>query len=167
MGTEYTRSEINAAATEALKLASQHKTLGKDKYPHAYNDYERFNFSHGTTKANSCYTSNTTNLHQAQKPYLEFPILSDGQVYNGGQPDTDRVVIGSISEDFESAVYCAVITHKGEKNNQFQMCKDDTMNVRGSGDEPGQGAAGDEQEGSGKEKHHHRHGKKLIDRIDL
>lgn len=111
------------------------------------------------------------NPTSAQKPYLEFPILSNGKVYDGGQPDTDRVVIGSISEDYESAVYCGVITHKGEKNNQFQMCKDDTMNVRGNGDEPGQGGEGDEDDAGkgegGKKKRHHHRGRKLLERIDL
>lgn len=49
--------------------------------PHAYNDYEKFNFSH------------------AKKPYLEFPVLSNGE-YEGGSPGADRVVIGSIAEDY-------------------------------------------------------------------
>ena len=74
--TTYDKDAINAACTEALQLASEKRTLGRDKYPHVYNDYEKFNFSH------------------AQKPYLEFPIVSDGS-YEGGSPGADRVVSGS------------------------------------------------------------------------
>ena len=35
--TEYNKAQINSACTQALNLASQRKTLGRDKYPHAYN----------------------------------------------------------------------------------------------------------------------------------
>lgn len=112
---------------------------GKDKYPHAYNDYEHFNFPHGSA------------------PYLEFPVERGGKTYDGGSPGADRIVIGSIAEDFASAVYCAVITHDGEKKNGFAECADDTMNPRGKGNyEP------TEQKG-----HHHHHHRKLVKRIDL
>ncbi|KAF2085507.1 Ribonuclease/ribotoxin, partial [Saccharata proteae CBS 121410] len=104
---------------------------GKDKYPHAYNDYEHFSFAH------------------AQKPYLEFPVMQ-GKTYDGGSPGADRIVIGSIAEDYSSAVYCATITHDDSKNNGFTECKDDTMNTRGKGDI----AKG-------------REGRKLIDKIEL
>ncbi|KZV81253.1 Ribonuclease/ribotoxin, partial [Exidia glandulosa HHB12029] len=102
-GTEYTRADIAAAAKKALELASEGKTLGRDKYPHAYHDYEHFSFSH------------------AQAPYLEFPVLH-GEVYTGEAPGADRIVLGSIAEDFQSAVYCAVITHDGQKKNNFAEC---------------------------------------------
>ena len=68
-----------------------------------------------------------------QKPYLEFPILS-GDVYDGSSPGADRVVIGSIAEDYSSAAYCAVITHDGERRNGFAECADDTLNMRGKGE---------------------------------
>jgi len=71
--TTYDRDAINTACTEALKLASEKKTLGRDKYPHVYNDYEKFQFDH------------------AQKPYLEFPVLTNG-AYDGESPGADRVV---------------------------------------------------------------------------
>ncbi|MCJ1354340.1 MAG: hypothetical protein MMC33_004328 [Icmadophila ericetorum] len=102
--TDYTSDAINAAAQEALQLASQGQTLGRDRYPHVYNDYEHFQFSH------------------AQKPYLEFPVIADGSVYDGESPGADRVVIGSIAEDYSNAVYCAVITHDGERKNGFAEC---------------------------------------------
>lgn len=53
-----------------------------------------------------------------------------------------------------SAVYCAVITHDGQKKNGFAECADDTMNPRGKGN----------YEGHEKKGHHHR---KLVQRIDL
>lgn len=55
--------------------------------PHAYNDYEKFNFSH------------------ASKPYLEFPVESSGE-YEGGSPGADRIVIGSIAEDYSGLYSC-------------------------------------------------------------
>lgn len=66
---------------------------------------EHFNFAHG------------------EAPYLEFPVLQNGTVYDGGRPGADRIVIGSIAEDYSSAVYCACITHDGQKKNGFAECK--------------------------------------------
>lgn len=152
-GTEYTRADIAAAAERALSLAKEGKTLGahaltfleliangsagKDKYPHAYHDYEHFSFAH------------------AQAPYLEFPVLR-GKTYTGEAPGADRVVLGSIAEDFQSAVYCAVITHDGQRKNNFAECKDDTMNVRGKGGEV-------HGHGHG----HEHHVRKLVQHIEL
>lgn len=62
---------------------------GRDKYPHVYNDYEHFNFAH------------------AAKPYLEFPVTTNGSAYDGASPGADRIVIGSIASDYSSAVFCA------------------------------------------------------------
>lgn len=70
-------------------------------------------------------------------------------------------MIGSISEDFSSAVYCAVITHDGQRRNGFAECSDDTMNVRGKGLYKGVGTAG------GVADKGERIGRKLIKRIDL
>lgn len=44
-----------------------------------------------------------------------------------------RQVIGSISTDYQSAVYCATITHDGSTKNGFTECQDDTVNTDGSG----------------------------------
>ena len=84
---------------------------------------------------------------------MEFPILA-ASVYDGSSPGPDRVVIGSIASDYSSAVYCAVITHDGQRKNGFAECSDDTMNPRGKGNYKGL-----EQKG-----HHHR---KLLDKIEL
>lgn len=94
-------------------------------------------------------------------PYLEFPIFQNGKIYDGGSPGPDRVVIGSISEDFSSAVYCAVITHDGQRRNGFAECSDDTMNVRGKGTFKGVETTGGMGEKGG------RVGRKLIQRIVL
>ncbi|KAE9367606.1 Ribonuclease/ribotoxin [Stipitochalara longipes BDJ] len=130
--TEYDREAINAACTQALSLASQGKTIGRDSYPHVYNDYEKFSFQY------------------AKKPYLEFPILGSGAFDDNESPGADRVIIGSIATDYSSAVFCAVITHDGSTKNGFTECKDDTVNTdgkgtwdtektRGRGKEPGPG----------------------------
>ncbi|KAI9835761.1 MAG: hypothetical protein M1819_001940 [Sarea resinae] len=138
-GTDYTKTDIQNAASKALQLASQGQTIGRDRYPHAYNDYEHFSFTH------------------AQAPYLEFPILQNGAIYDGSSPGADRVVIGSIAADYQSAVYCAVITHDGQQKNGFAECADDSMNVRGKGTYGGKAAKGG---------HHHGH-RELLKRIDL
>ena len=94
-----------------------------------------------------------SNVFEFQAPYLEFPILSGGEVYTGSSPGADRVVIGSIAEDYSSATYCAVITHDGQKKNGFAECKDDTLNVRGKGNDVAHHG-------------HHQH-RKLLQKIEL
>jgi len=49
----------------------------------------------------------------------------------------------------------------GESNNAFQMCRDDSMNLRGSGEEVGQ------DQKHGPEHRHRKHGRELLDRIDM
>jgi hypothetical protein len=156
--TEYDRATINAACTQALNLASQGQTLGRDKYPHVYNgncslvpinlvksdplqDYEKFQFEH------------------AQKPYLEFPILESGAYTDNESPGADRVIIGSISTDYSSAIFCAVITHDGSTKNGFTECKDDTVNTDGKGTWDTE-----KTQGRGREP---GPGRDLLDRIDL
>ncbi|KAF7305357.1 hypothetical protein HMN09_00787700 [Mycena chlorophos] len=113
----YDEADIQNACDEALALASEGKTVGEDRYPHVYNDYEKFNFGH------------------AQKPFFEFPIMPNGSVYAGqSSPGADRVVFGSIAADYSSAIFCAVITHTGAKKyDGFVECKDDTVNTHGDG----------------------------------
>lgn len=103
-GTTYSQSDIDNAATAALYYYANGETIGKDKYPHQYNDYEGFEF-------------------ECSAPYLEFPI-EQGGTYSGGSPGANRVVIGTVSSDDSSAQYCAVITHDGESNNNFAECSD-------------------------------------------
>lgn len=84
---------------------------------------------------------------------MEFPIIA-GSVYDGSSPGADRVVIGSIAADYSSAVYCAVITHDGQRKNGFAECSDDSMNPRGKGN----------YEGQAKKGHQHR---KLLEKIEM
>ena len=84
---------------------------------------------------------------------MEFPILA-GSVYDGSSPGADRVVIGSIAADYSSAVYCAVITHDGQRRNGFAECADDSMNLRGKGDFKAHGNKG-------------QHDRKLLEKIEL
>lgn len=139
--TTYDREAINKACTQALTLASEGRTLGRDSYPHAYNDYEHFYFAH------------------AQKPYLEFPILESGTYSGEESPGADRVVIGSIAEDFQSAVFCAVLTHDGSTKNGFTECKDDTVNTDGKGTYDARGGWG-----RGREE---EPGRRLVEKIEL
>jgi hypothetical protein len=104
-------------------------------------DYEHFSFTH------------------AQKPYLEFPILESGAFSGDESPGADRVVIGSIATDYQSAVFCAVITHDGSKKNGFTECQDDTVNTSGKGQYEGRRG-----HGRGREE---EHGRRLVEKIDL
>ncbi|CUA72988.1 hypothetical protein RSOLAG22IIIB_05120 [Rhizoctonia solani] len=52
-------------------------------------------------------------------PYYEFPLFRS-QVYTGGDPSYNRVVIGSVSGS--NAAFCDVITHYGASGNNFLQC---------------------------------------------
>ncbi|KAL1633576.1 hypothetical protein SLS58_011028 [Diplodia intermedia] len=125
-GVDYSKADIENAASLALELAKKGRTIGNDKYPHIHNNRDRFDFPH------------------ASLPYLEFPLLQKGKTYDGRSPGAERVVIGSVADDFGSAVYCACVTRSGEGEEDqggvvFAACKDDSVNPRGKGMLPTEG----------------------------
>lgn len=62
--TYYSANAVNQAAQKACSYYQAGSAPGG--YPHTYNNYEGFSFS-------------------VSGPYLEFPMLSSGSVYTGGQ----------------------------------------------------------------------------------
>lgn len=67
------------------------------RYPHQYKDYEGFNFP-------------------VSGPYYEFPIMSSGEVYDGGSPGADRVIFNDNDQ------LAGVITHSGSSGDGFSQC---------------------------------------------
>ena len=67
-------------------------------------------------------------------------------------------VIGSIASDYQSAVFCAVLTHDKSSKNGFTECQDDTVNTGGKG------TFYKKLEGRGREPAKGRH---LLERIDM
>jgi hypothetical protein len=96
----YWQSDIDDAVSKGYSLYQSGKTLGSDKYPHEYNDYEGFDFP-------------------VSGPWYEFPILSSFQVYSGGSPGPDRVIFN------EDGDYAGVITHTGASGDDFVACVGD------------------------------------------
>lgn len=95
--TCYYQTTIDAAVAKGYSLFQSGKTLGSDKYPHEYNDYEGFDFS-------------------VEGPWYEFPILNTFKVYAGGSPGADRVIFN------EDGDYAGVITHNGASGDDFVAC---------------------------------------------
>ncbi|RAK72323.1 extracellular guanyl-specific ribonuclease RntA [Aspergillus fijiensis CBS 313.89] len=92
----YTSSAVSAAQAEGYSLYKSGETL--NDYPHVYHDYEGFDFSVSGT-------------------YYEFPILSDGDVYDGGSPGADRVIFNTADK------LAGVITHTGASSSSgFVEC---------------------------------------------
>ncbi|RBQ65747.1 hypothetical protein FVER14953_12295 [Fusarium verticillioides] len=94
--TNYSASQVRAAANAACQYYQNDDTAGSSTYPHTYNNYEGFDFP-------------------VDGPYQEFPIKSGG-VYTGGSPGADRVVINTNCE------YAGAITHTGASGNNFVGC---------------------------------------------
>ncbi|KAJ5691872.1 ribonuclease-domain-containing protein [Penicillium macrosclerotiorum] len=92
----YTSSAVSAAQAAGYELYEEGKT--DSSYPHVYHNYEGFDFSVSGT-------------------YYEFPILSDGDVYDGGSPGADRVIFNTADE------LAGVITHTGASSDDgFVSC---------------------------------------------
>lgn len=64
---EYTRDQVQAAADAACEHFENDTTAGRSNYPHTYRNFEDFEFD------------------GIDGPYQEFPILSSGRVYTGGE----------------------------------------------------------------------------------
>jgi len=95
---KYSVSQLTSAVQAGCNYSQQKKTVGSDKYPHTYNDYEGFGFG-GVTG-----------------PYLEFPILESGS-YKGGSPGADRVIFTK-----SGCQYVGTITHTGASGDDFIGC---------------------------------------------
>ncbi|KAJ6111428.1 Guanyl-specific ribonuclease Pb1 [Penicillium sp. IBT 18751x] len=91
----YTSKAVAAALSAGYGLEAQGEE--DDSYPHVYHNYEGFDFPVSGT-------------------YYEFPILSDGEVYDGGSPGADRVIFNDNDE------LAGVITHTGASGDDFVSC---------------------------------------------
>ena len=91
----YSSSAVSAAQQAGYSLYSEGEEASS--YPHVYHDYEGFSFPVSGT-------------------YYEFPILSDGEIYDGGSPGADRVIFNENDE------LAGVITHTGASGDDFVSC---------------------------------------------
>ncbi|PHH79288.1 hypothetical protein CDD82_2502 [Ophiocordyceps australis] len=96
--THYSAKYIGQAAQTACQLVQQGEHAGSSTYPHRYNNYEGFEFE------------------GLPGPFYEFPILASGEVYAGGRPGPDRIVID------ETCREAGEITHTGAGGNSFIGC---------------------------------------------
>ncbi|KAH0600771.1 hypothetical protein MHUMG1_01770 [Metarhizium humberi] len=96
-GTVYSSKKLTTATGEACSLLKQGRSVGRNKYPHEYRNLEKIKLT-------------------GSGPYYEFPISANGEVYDGGSPGPDRVII---TKDCKQA---GVITHKGASGNSFVTC---------------------------------------------
>ena len=62
--TPFNKQQIRKAVNKGVQLRNQGKQVGKNKYPHRFNNREGFEFP-------------------VEGPYQEFPILQDGEIYDG------------------------------------------------------------------------------------
>ncbi|BDD63937.1 hypothetical protein MAP00_008792 [Monascus purpureus] len=93
----YTSSAVSAAQEQGYNYYSEGEQVGRDNYPHKYNDYEGFDFP-------------------VSAPYYEFPIMRNGDLYDGGSPGADRVIFNENDE------LAGVITHSGADGDSFVSC---------------------------------------------
>ncbi|KAG5986030.1 hypothetical protein E4U43_005726 [Claviceps pusilla] len=96
---QYSAAAVSAAVDAACPRVKKSTTVGDNSYPHRYNNYEKFS------------------LKGLSGPFYEFPIMSNGQVYYGGNPGPDRVIL---TKDCTTA---GVLTHQGAANNAFLECR--------------------------------------------
>ncbi|KAF3313513.1 hypothetical protein TWF173_006017 [Orbilia oligospora] len=109
-GQEWKMDQVQSASDESFDHIKAGTTVGKNDYPHKFNNREGFEFSKDCTH-----------------PLYEFPIVSGGD-YEGGPPKTDRVVIGAVKGD--TAYFCGAITHTGAVGNNFKECRDQGNKTR-------------------------------------
>ncbi|KAK4949823.1 hypothetical protein LTR10_011665 [Elasticomyces elasticus] len=95
--TCYWQSDIDAALQQGFSFYQQGTTVGKDEYPHEFDDREGFDIT-------------------VWGPWYEFPILNSYEVYTGGSPGADRVVFT------RDGTLALVVTHTGATDDNFVEC---------------------------------------------
>ncbi|KAI5863338.1 Ribonuclease/ribotoxin [Durotheca rogersii] len=111
----YTAGNVRDAGDQAGKLQTRRKQVGKNKYPHVFNNRgnEIKNFD-----------------RKCRGPLYEFPILQNKKVYLGTNPDDpgpDRVVVNVSAMNKKTGkvtvTFCGLMTHTGAKNrSSFTTC---------------------------------------------
>ncbi|KAG6000515.1 hypothetical protein E4U21_005397 [Claviceps maximensis] len=96
---QYSSAAVDAAINAACPRVKKGTAVGNNMYPHQYKNFEKFGFK------------------GLSGPFFEFPLMANGQVYDGGNPGPDRVIL---TKDCTKA---GVITHQGASNNAFVECK--------------------------------------------
>jgi len=91
----YTAAQVSAASQKAYSYYQSGSAPGS--YPHTYHNYEGFTFP-------------------VAGPYQEFPILASHELYTGGSPGADRVIINT------SGQQAGAITHTGASGDNFVGC---------------------------------------------
>ncbi|RJE26735.1 guanyl-specific ribonuclease [Aspergillus sclerotialis] len=91
----YTNSEVSAAQHGGYNLYSSNDYV--NDYSHEYHNYEGSDFP-------------------VPGEYYEFPIMSNGDTYDGGSPGADRVIFNTDDQ------LAGVITHTGASGNDFVAC---------------------------------------------
>ncbi|KAJ6255910.1 hypothetical protein Dda_9369 [Drechslerella dactyloides] len=87
-GRQWDFNQVQAASEDSLWHIQAGTFIGNNGYPHHFLNREGFDFH------NECH-----------EPLYEFPIVR-GREYDGGAPNTDRVIIGSVRGNF--AYFCGV-----------------------------------------------------------
>ena len=70
--TPFSKQQIQKAVQKGAQLHKQGKQVGKNKYPHRFNNREGFDFD-------------------VEGPYLEFPILKSDEVFDGSSMFVDSL----------------------------------------------------------------------------
>ncbi|KAG5982261.1 hypothetical protein E4U55_002152 [Claviceps digitariae] len=94
----YSSSAVAAAVDAACPRVKKGTTVGRNSYPHEYKNFEKFSFN------------------GLRGPYYQFPIMQNGQIFQGGNPGPDRVIL---TKDCTTA---GVLTHQGASGNAFLEC---------------------------------------------
>ncbi|KAG5917530.1 hypothetical protein E4U42_007206 [Claviceps africana] len=94
----YSSAAIAAAADAACSRVKKGTVVGGNMYPHRYKNYENFR------------------LNGLSGPFYEFPIMHNGQVFFGGNPGPDRIILT------KDCTMAGILTHQGATNNAFREC---------------------------------------------
>ncbi|TLD15299.1 hypothetical protein PspLS_10678 [Pyricularia sp. CBS 133598] len=97
----YSSDQVQAAVDQGCSLFSAGNTVGRNNYPHRFNNREQLPFS-------------------ISGPYQEFPILNS-RVYNGGSPGADRVAFTTNNDG--TCTFAGAMTHTGASGNNFVACQ--------------------------------------------
>ncbi|KAG6232061.1 hypothetical protein E4U26_006038 [Claviceps purpurea] len=95
---QYSSDAIARAANASCSRVKKGTAIGANSYPHVYRNSEKID------------------LKGLRGPFYEWPILSNGRIYDGGNPGPDRVII---TKDCTPA---GVLSHQGAMNNAFREC---------------------------------------------
>ncbi|KAL1639777.1 hypothetical protein SLS58_007519 [Diplodia intermedia] len=132
---------VDRAAAEPVSCGSggDVKAYGSEAVKKAYNNGKNYWKAYDSSRCSdsgNCYPKSyggnggnvraslpaECNANSKDGTLVEWPLMGDGSIYQGGKPGPDRIVMFDSNNDGKTVNFCGVMSHRGTGGTNFYWC---------------------------------------------